>query len=398
MTTALARYERPLEMAVASIEDFRTLLMANAPMIGEASPRWSPVTPEQVIQTAIVQVDRSPNQSDLLRCTGRSILQSVRDAVELGLSFTPALGQAYLVPFKGKCTLMLGYRGLADLVRRAADVTVLDSGVVYQGELFEAVKGDRPTFKHVQRLDVDRSDAKVVGAYAIAHYPNGMVQFEVLNLGELKKVRQVSRMSSHGPWQDWFSEMCRKTAIRRLAKLLPISAEKAKLVELTFAHEDRFAGASPVLTPADRTRLALAPAQDSTPGEKKVMGAATRLETPAVSSPPAASGGGPATATPPSAPTPSAARQRLYDLLRAIAQHRNTTLDDEWAKLRKAAKLPDARTIWTLKEEGAETMCEIWPCVKMAERVVKKEGADAGPFLPGGPNHQPMQDREPASD
>jgi recombination protein RecT len=382
-------------MPVGTPEDFRGLLSANAPLIGEVLPKWSPVTHLKIIKTASAYLARAKSPMDILRCDAQSILQSVCDAVELGLVFTPALGQAYLVPYKGRCTLMIGYRGLMDLVRRAADVSRLDSGIVYQGETFEAVKGDTPRLNHIERFDIARTDDKIVAAYAIAFYPDGGSQFEVLGLSELKKVRAVSPASARGPWQDWLSEMCRKTALRRLAKLLPISAEKAKYIEKAFQIEQSDYGNSPAITPKDRAAALMAKmrgepevvdaelVEDETEasGEARAAGAATP-ETPGERTPPPDSGGGPETTTPSSVPV-TPARQRLYDLLRAIAKHRNVTLDDLWIKA-AGANLDYIGTIWTLLEVDVPKM------TKVAEAQIKKSGIDFKPFVQGGPEHQPL--------
>jgi hypothetical protein len=91
--------------------------------------------------------------------------------------------------------------------------------------------------------------------------------------------------------------------------------------------------------------------------------------------------------TPPSAPSP--ARQRLYNLLRAIAKHRNVKFDDLWIKA-AGANLDYIGTIWTLLEADVPKM------LKVAETVAKKEKIDAAPFLEGGPEHQPLSaEREP---
>jgi recombination protein RecT len=47
-----------------------------------------------------------------------------------------------------------------------------------------------------------------------------------LSMAEIDKRRAMSRASrDDAPWKQWFEEMCRKTALRVLSKLLPKSSD-----------------------------------------------------------------------------------------------------------------------------------------------------------------------------
>ena len=51
-----------------------------------------------------------------------------------------------------------------------------------------------------------------------------------MSLGEIEKVRKVSRAANKGPWVDWWEEMARKTVLRRLSKRLPMSTDLDDLI------------------------------------------------------------------------------------------------------------------------------------------------------------------------
>ena len=88
---------------------------------------------------------------------------------------------------------------------------------------------------------------------------------------------------------------------------------------------------------------------------------------------------------PETSPIPSADRQRLYDLIRAIAASRKMTFDDLWATVvTKAGNLDPGITIQTITDVVTEAF------LKMAEKVVAKEKIDPAPYLPGGPEHQEL--------
>ena len=82
------------------------------------------------------------NNKDLQACDQGSILASVMIASQLGLEIG-VLGHAYLVPYKGQCQLIPGWRGLVDLVSRAGKATVW-TGAVYEGDGFDYALGDSP--------------------------------------------------------------------------------------------------------------------------------------------------------------------------------------------------------------------------------------------------------------
>ena len=56
----------------------------------------------------------------------------------------------------------------------------------------------------------------------------------VLSRGEIEKVHARSKAADDGPWVSDWSEMAKKTAVKRLVKMLPMSVELADAV----AHDD----------------------------------------------------------------------------------------------------------------------------------------------------------------
>lgn len=78
--------------------------------------------------------DQSGNLS---KCTPESIYISALRAATLRLSVDPAPGQAYLVPFKGQATLIVGYKGLVDMAVRTGKYRYINVGPVYEGEKVE---------------------------------------------------------------------------------------------------------------------------------------------------------------------------------------------------------------------------------------------------------------------
>lgn len=108
------------------------------------------------------------------------------------------------------------------LVKRAAKSGIkMDAHIVCENDDFDYALGDDPHITHrVPKLGQPRG--KPIGAYAIATLPDGTKKREVMTFEDIEKIRAASKSSDAGPWKTWWDEMARKSAIRRLFKLLPL--------------------------------------------------------------------------------------------------------------------------------------------------------------------------------
>lgn len=69
----------------------------------------------------------------LQECSPQSIAVSALRAAGLRLNCDPAIGQAYLVPYKGKATFIAGYKGLQAMAIRTGKYRVLNVAKIYKG-------------------------------------------------------------------------------------------------------------------------------------------------------------------------------------------------------------------------------------------------------------------------
>lgn len=179
------------------------------------------------IKSALLAVARN---NTLKQCTPVSLFTAVVNAAELGLDFTPAKGHAYLVPYGKEATFMPGYRGLAELAIRGGKVAQIWSYIVYEHDEFSIVYGTIPDIKHVPLLTGNKG--KIVGAYSVARFKDGTVQFEYMDYEQLMAIKKRSKAANNGPWVTDEGEMIRKTVMRRLYKYLPSSPDLEKAIEL----------------------------------------------------------------------------------------------------------------------------------------------------------------------
>lgn len=186
----------------------------------------SNVTPEKMARIALNELR---SNDFLAKCAVQNpdaFINAIVQASHLGLEIGGALGQAYLVPFKGEVKMMPGYRGLLSLARRSGEITSINAEVVYERDEFSLELGLESKVTHKPYLQGERGEP--VLAYMVAHFKDGGHHFEWMSITEVYKTRDRSSAVQSGkktPWDTDRDEMIRKTVIRRGWKYLPMSIE-----------------------------------------------------------------------------------------------------------------------------------------------------------------------------
>jgi len=161
------------------------------------------------------------SSKDLANCTQNSFLGALMNSAQLGLEPNTPLGQAYLIPYGGKCQFQLGYKGMLELARRAG-VTV-QVHEIKQNDKFEYQYGLNPDLKHTPILG-DRGPT--IGYYCIWKSKDGAFGFEVASKSDIEKFAKIkSKTYKDGPWQTDFDAMAKKTVIKQTLKYAPLSVE-----------------------------------------------------------------------------------------------------------------------------------------------------------------------------
>jgi recombination protein RecT len=176
----------------------------------------NPTMTDKLVQAAKLALFENPS---LARCEPSTVLRALVEAGRLGL-VPDALGHCYLVPRGKRASLDIGYRGYIWLAHQS-DIWPIEAGVVRDGDEFEVVKGTSKALVHRPSL----SGGEPIAFYAIATVRKGGLSdkvFEVLTADEVAHIRDTYSKSSKA-WNESFSEMGKKTAIRRLVKNLPMS-------------------------------------------------------------------------------------------------------------------------------------------------------------------------------
>lgn len=225
MTTEMTK-QTPETVRYLSI---KAALEQNKASMAEVIP--SHLSPERLLSLALLSIRKTPK---LQECAVSTLLGCVVESSRLGLELGGSLGQAYLIPYtvKGVPTvqMIIGYRGYVELMRRGGQVSTIRAVVVHQKDHFELREGLEQVIDHRPYLQGDAGPMKFV--YAVAKFArSGDYQAVFLTKAEVDAVRSRSRASADGPWVTDYEEMAKKTAVRRLAKLMPLSVEAAEAIE-----------------------------------------------------------------------------------------------------------------------------------------------------------------------
>lgn len=192
----------------------------------QALPRGMDV--DHFSRLAMTAIQTNPR---LLDADRRSLFAAVVQCAQLGLELDNVMGQAYLVPFKGKVQLIPGYKGLAELARRSDKVMSINFGSVHEGDFFDFAEGSAAFVTHKQQMH--SPPGPFVCSWATAELRDARIpQVKVCAKWFIDQIRDGSQAKDNGPWVTHFEAMANKTAIKQLSKLLPASVDMRRAVLL----------------------------------------------------------------------------------------------------------------------------------------------------------------------
>lgn len=196
------------------------------------------ITAEQILKDYTMAMRKNPA---LKSCTPQSVIATIMEACELGLSLAPHLRQASPVPFRDECTLIIWYSGYISLMRRSGEVADVKANIVYEGEPFEMSAGTTPYLNHTPMPPSKRNNT-IIGAYAVVVYKDGTTTYEFMWIEDIHKIRDKApgAKNADSPWNDkdvGYFEMVKKTVIRRIAKRSPLSINNTALMKAVSVDE-----------------------------------------------------------------------------------------------------------------------------------------------------------------
>lgn len=198
------------------------------------------MTAERFSRVLLTALTRTPK---LQECTRESFFKCCMDLSAMGLEADGR--RAHLIPYGKECTLVVDYKGIAELAMRSGLVGSIHADKVCENDQFEANRGK--VVKHV--VDYRNPRGAAYAYYALITFKDGSEKSEVMTKDEVDAIRKRSRSGSNGPWVTDYDEMAKKTVFKRASKWLSLSPE----IRLALEHDDD-------------ERLAANTIRDATPG------------------------------------------------------------------------------------------------------------------------------------
>lgn len=208
-------------------DEFKSYLEQHQDQIAAALP--SHLKPERMIRLALTSFSQN---KQLAECRYESIFGSILLASQLGLEIG-VLGQGFLVPYKGVCSFVPGWKGLVDIAGRSGKATVW-TGAVFEGDQFEFALGDSPYVKHVPCGEDDPS--LLTHCYAIGRVTGS--QWPVVEVWPIARIRRHfakfnkvgDRHYAHRNWEMY----ARKVPLLQVLKYMPTSVELSTAIQAAY--------------------------------------------------------------------------------------------------------------------------------------------------------------------
>lgn len=219
-TTAVSTEQKSVTVLMNELLDREGMKKRFNEILGKRAP--------QFISALVSLVNSDANLQQVFHDAPMTIIQSALKAATYDLPIDPALGYAYIVPFKNKnkdtntfrmeASFILGYKGQMQLALRTGAYSRINVVDVREGEL---VSYDRLTedieIEFVED-EVEREKLPIIGWVGYFRLINGMEKKIYMTKQQIeaheKKNRKGQWMGKG--WRDNFEAMAEKTILRRL--------------------------------------------------------------------------------------------------------------------------------------------------------------------------------------
>lgn len=180
----------------------------------------------------------------LQSCTVESNLKAVYSISLTGLTLNPVARQAYLIPRYNSYTRQMeavlepSYMGLIKLLTDAGSVKAILANVVYENDHFVLNLADNVA-PVIHNPYLKRERGEIIGFYSVASLHDGTRQAEWMSVEDVNEIRERSesykayqaKKIKSCVWVSDYTEMGRKTVLKRHYKTLPRTNQMSKVDE-----------------------------------------------------------------------------------------------------------------------------------------------------------------------
>lgn len=210
-----ARAKQSINTLLSGILDGENMRRRFEELLGKRTP--------QFLSSLVSMINDNPDLQAAFYSSSMSVIKSALQAASYDLPIDPALGYAYIVPFKVKgkptATFVIGYKGMVQLcLRTGAYKCVPDAVDVREGELvsYNRLTGEA-VFNWIEDEDA-RDELPIIGYAGYFQLKNGAEKTIYMTRKQIEKHERKNRKGEYmgKGWREDFDAMARKTVIRRL--------------------------------------------------------------------------------------------------------------------------------------------------------------------------------------
>ncbi|EOY8403610.1 recombinase RecT [Enterobacter asburiae] len=174
-------------------------------------------------QFAIQLFQRNQKLAETAIANPTSAQNAIINVAAVGISLNPASKLAYLVPRDGMVCLDISYMGLLHIAQSAGVIKWGQCKLVHASDDYETLGLDKAPAHKYNPFATPDARGVVIGGYCTVKTADGDYLTEEMSLAEIEEIRKVSKAgtSPKGPWVNFWSEMARKTIVKRAYKYWP---------------------------------------------------------------------------------------------------------------------------------------------------------------------------------
>lgn len=169
---------------------------------------------ERFVQNCLAVMNEKPELTQVNRA---AVIQGLCKGAYLGLDFMNK--ECYLIKYGNSVQFQTDYKGEKKFVKTYSIRPIQDiyAKIVREGDHFEEkIIDGKPS---VDFKPLPFNGGQIVGAFAVALYKDGGMDYEVMTTKDINDVRNnYSKATNSKAWKCSWDEMAKKTVLRRLCK------------------------------------------------------------------------------------------------------------------------------------------------------------------------------------
>ncbi len=133
--------------------------------------------------------------------------------------------EMYLVPYGSTLNFMPSYKGMKKLAERYSTrgIKTIYAKCVREGDEFEEVIVNGEPSINFKAKPFNSAD--IIGVFAVCQYDDGGMVYEVMSKADVEQCRKSSKAKNSPAWNNYWTEMAKKTVLRRLCKSLTLDMD-----------------------------------------------------------------------------------------------------------------------------------------------------------------------------